>query len=115
MEQLINKIPLIKTIYQSTRDMMLIFEQKKHDMGTPVVLDWSGVKIIGFVTRNTLDDLIKSPFSDAHVVVFVPMSYQIGGFTVLVPASTVKPWDMNVQDTMKFILTAGIVSKTPES
>jgi uncharacterized membrane protein len=41
------------------------------------------------------------------------MSYQVGGYTVLVPRSACKRVDMSREDAMKFILTAGLKSASP--
>jgi len=45
--------------------------------------------------------------------VYLPMSYQIGGYTVLVPRSACKPVEMSREEAMKFILTAGLKSASP--
>jgi uncharacterized membrane protein len=36
------------------------------------------------------------------------MSYQIGGYTALVPRSSVQPVDMTLEEAMRFTLTAGV-------
>lgn len=46
-----------------------------------------------------------------QVAVYLPLSYQIGGYTLLVPRSAVKPVDMSLEDAMRFTLTAGLSSK----
>lgn len=110
MENLIDKIPFIKTIYQSMRDFLDIFDKKKHEMGKPVIIEWEQFKVLGFVTNEVSQDLMNDQWSEEQVVVYIPMSYQIGGFTVILPSRLLTPVNMNVQDTMKFILTAGIAS-----
>ena len=45
---------------------------------------------------------------DDLVSVYLPMSYQIGGFTVYVPSDHVKTIDMDVEDAMRLVLTAGL-------
>jgi uncharacterized membrane protein len=44
------------------------------------------------------------------VGVYLPMSYQIGGYTVFVPRSSVERIEMSVEDAMRFVLTAGMSS-----
>jgi uncharacterized membrane protein len=41
------------------------------------------------------------------------MSYQIGGYTVLVPRSACTPVEMSREEAIKFILTAGLKSASP--
>jgi uncharacterized membrane protein len=36
------------------------------------------------------------------------MSYQIGGYTVLVPRSAIVPLDMRVETAMRLVLTGGL-------
>jgi uncharacterized membrane protein len=62
--------------------------------------------VIGFVT----DDSPQHFASEHHkqVAVYVPMSYQVGGFTLLVPQELIEPIDIPVKDAMRYVLTAGI-------
>jgi uncharacterized membrane protein len=46
------------------------------------------------------------------LLVYIPMSYGIGGFAVLVPRSATRPLDMSMEDAMRFALTAGVTSST---
>jgi uncharacterized membrane protein len=39
--------------------------------------------------------------------VFFPYSYQVGGFTMILPRTSVQPLDMRLEDAMRFIVTAG--------
>ncbi|MFT7218834.1 MAG: putative membrane protein [Candidatus Azotimanducaceae bacterium] len=56
------------------------------------------------VTSN--DTTVLGEHED-HVLVYLPMSYQIGGFTVLVPSEKLQPLDMNIEEAMSFVVTAG--------
>jgi len=40
--------------------------------------------------------------------VSMPMSYQVGGYTALVPRASVQPVDMSFEEAMRFTLTAGL-------
>jgi uncharacterized membrane protein len=42
------------------------------------------------------------------VTVYLPMSFQIGGFIALLPRHAVQPINMKVEDALRYILTAGI-------
>ena len=39
---------------------------------------------------------------------YLPMSYQIGGYTVFVPRNAVEPVGMSMNDAMRFAITAGM-------
>ncbi len=43
-----------------------------------------------------------------NLLVYIPMSYGIGGFAVLVPRSSTRRLDMSLEDAMRFTLTAGV-------
>lgn len=47
------------------------------------------------------------------VAVYLPMSYQIRGYTVFLPRKRVKQVDMSREDAMRFVLMAGLKSKSP--
>jgi uncharacterized membrane protein len=42
------------------------------------------------------------------IAVYMPMSYQIGGYTTFIPRSRTTPIDMTVEQAMRFALTAGL-------
>jgi len=48
--------------------------------------------------------------NEGEIAVYLPMSYQIGGYTLFMPRSAAVPVDMTREDAMKFILTAGLKS-----
>jgi uncharacterized membrane protein len=45
------------------------------------------------------------------VAVYFPFSYQIGGYTVMVPAEQLIALDMPMEQAMRFVMTAGIIEK----
>lgn len=106
-EALLGRIPLIKTLYGSIRDVMQMFSRRGgRETGRPVVVRLPGHgTVIGFVTRDPMD---KHFGGEDVVAVYFPMSYQIGGYTVLLPKDSLEPLDMSAQDAMRFVLTAGM-------
>ena len=72
------------------------------------------VRMLGFVT---LDDLEGAGLPTVEgvdsVAVYLPMSYQIGGYTVLLPRSYLTPLDMGMEEAMRFLITAGL-SRSPD-
>ncbi len=45
------------------------------------------------------------------VAVYLPLSYQLGGYTVYLSKDRVKVIDMSVEDAMRRVLTAGLSTK----
>ena len=106
-ENLLERLPLVKTIYGAIRDFAAFFrdDDDGKKLGRPVLLELGGAQLIGFVTRDDATALGL----EGHVIVYLPMGYQIGGYTVAVPADAVRSvGDLNTQEAMRFALTAGI-------
>ena len=115
-ERLMNRIPLVKTLYGSVKDFIGFFTARKESQLNQVVtveLDIGGtpMRMIGFVTRSDFSGLPAGIGKEGEVAVYLPMSYQLGGFTVMVPKSKVQAVDMKVDQTLKFLLTAGVASE----
>lgn len=112
LEAQVEKVPLIKSLYGSFRDLMDFFSgEKAEQMNKVVMVDLDGEgrqRLIGFVTRETFADLPEGIGGDDDVAVYLPMSYQLGGFTTIVPRSAVQPVNMNLDEAMKFAITAGV-------
>lgn len=114
-EGLIAKTPGLSTIYGAFNDFVQFFNKdQKDDLDQVVLVDLPGagadMKQIGFVTRSAFDDLPEQLGADGRVAVYLPMSYQIGGFTVFIPRDRVEAIDMKLEDAMRFVLTAGVNS-----
>ena len=108
-ESLLYRIPLIRSVYGSMRDLYNLFlPTQEQGLHQTVVLSWGGIRLIGFITRQDLSDLPPGIGAADDVIVLLPMSYNVGGYIVVVPRSAVHPIDMSVEDALRFTLTAGI-------
>lgn len=113
-DNLLNRIPVIKTLYGSTRDLMnLFYKEEKGKLNKVVLVTLSNpaVQMIGFLTRENFEDLPRGLASEDTVAVYLPMSYQVGGHTILISRSSVEPIDMTFEAAMRFVLTGGISIK----
>jgi uncharacterized membrane protein len=112
-ESILEKIPLAKTIYGSVKDLMSMFKGKKKSFSTVAFVTMPGIphKVLGLVTREDFSDMPQ--VGSELVAVYVPMSYQIGGFTFMVPRDNLEPVDMSAEDAMRFAMTAGVSSDKP--
>lgn len=105
------KIPFVKTLYGGIRDLMQFFATSKERRGVQqVVLVTLGndIQLIGFVTGQAVDASGNFSPDGETIAVYLPMSYQIGGYTAYVPRSSTKPLDMTVEEAMKTVLTGGV-------
>ena len=109
-EAFLDRIPVVKTIYGAIRDFtkLLPADGKKRDLKRVVLARFGEARLIGFVTRDDAAELGIVKHEDGLVAVYFPMSYQIGGYTMLVPRSTIQPLDMPVESAMRLVLTGGL-------
>jgi len=110
IEAELNRIPLVKTLFGSIKDLMAFFpgSKKKPSMKKVVLADIGGAKIVGMVTREDFGELPEPMQREGEVLVYLPMSYQLGGFTMWMSRSSLQPVDMTVADAMRFAVTGGM-------
>ena len=109
-ETILDRIPLVKSIYGSLRDFMDYFTRLKENKSIQKVVSIriGDTRLIGFVTKEEKTNPAQQNSLNNLVAVYLPMSYQIGGYTVYVPRDMLEPLDMTVEDAMKTVLTAGL-------
>ena len=113
-ERILLEIPLIKTIYAALRDFFGMFAGENDGEALQVVtltLPGSSMRLMGFVTRDEFSDLPEGIAEPGDVAVYLPMSYQVGGYTVFMPRTQISPVQMSREHAMRFVLTAGLKSK----
>ena len=110
-EQLLYRMPLIKSVYKAIRDFFQYFSptaKKEFEQVVSVSIGDTGMKVIGFVTQAVSENLPEGFQDEDSILVYLPLSYMIGGYAVLVPRSAVRRLDMNMEEAMRFTLTAGV-------
>jgi uncharacterized membrane protein len=107
LESLVGRLPLVKLVYTSIKDLMSAFvgDKKRFDRPVSVSLVPGGaLRALGFVTR---DDLSSLGLSD-YVAVYFPQSYNFAGNMVLVHRGLVEPLGAHNADVMTFIISGGV-------
>ena len=109
-ENLLQRIPLIKSVYGGLRDFMDFFSspRERGDMQQVVLVSFQDMHVLGFITQQQVDYLPESVNRDELVAVYLPLSYQIGGHTIYIPRSRLTLVDMTMEQAMRQILTAGL-------
>jgi uncharacterized membrane protein len=110
-EKILYRLPLFKTVYRAMRDLFDFFTPKKEGLGQVVAVTYNGMEMIGFITQTEQQRLPESFRGQDKVLVYLPMSYMIGGFTLFIPREHVRPINMSMEEAMRFALTAGITGK----
>jgi uncharacterized membrane protein len=113
-ERLLERIPLVQTIYTSLRDLLQFLSGAREESRlrqVALVEIQSGVYAIGFITDERpeigLPELAGEDTED-RVAVYLPMGYQIGGYTLYLPRSRLRPLDMGIEEAMRMVLTASV-------
>jgi uncharacterized membrane protein len=114
-ERLMDRIPIVKSVYGAVRDFvqMLPANGERRELRRVVLVRFGDAAAIGFVTRDDAGELGLGPAGDGAVAVYFPMSYQIGGYTLLVPRARVEPLDLPIESAMRMVLTGGMSGAPP--
>ena len=109
-ERFLDRIPVVKTIYGATRDFVKLLPTggKRRDLRRVVLARFGEAQVIGFVTQDDASELGIVGEKDDLVAVYFPMSYQIGGYTALLPRARIEPLEIPVETAMRMVLTGGI-------
>jgi uncharacterized membrane protein len=106
-QNLIGRVPIVKTLFGAIQDAVEIFQIKKeHSTKKAVAVEISeGIQLIGFVTNDKVANVL---FPDQNkVAVYMPMSYQIGGYTLYLDASKITDLNIDVEIAMRIAVTGG--------
>lgn len=110
MTALLERIPVIKTVYGLIADVVrLVGSADERPFRRVVLVTVAGTEVVGFVTRDDFADIPE--VGGGKVAVYLPMSYQLGGFTILVPRDAVRDVAMSVEDALRFCVTAAVARR----
>jgi uncharacterized membrane protein len=110
--KLLQRLPLVHYVYNMINDFLDLMAGKNFSDQSVVwvTLPGESVKLIGIVTNQGGDSNSKlsALLDHEEVAVFMPMSYQAGGYLVVVPKSSVKEIDMAPGEALSLIMSAGL-------
>ena len=112
-DRILERIPLVKSIYGGVRDLMLFVSRSPESEKRRVVLVTlpGEVRLIGFITDAKPGEAVPELNRDDDetvVAVYLPMSYQIGGYALYLPERCLQRLEMPVEQAMRMVLTAGM-------
>ncbi len=108
LEAGMQRVPLIRILYNALRDLFGAFVGGKRKFDKPVAVEMNqhGLKVLGFLTAEHFDD----PQLEGHVSVYLPESYNFAGNLVVVPKERVRPLDADGAEFMAFIVSGGVTA-----
>jgi uncharacterized membrane protein len=102
LEGLLNRIPLLGTIYRVTKKILNLFRGDEEDKLRDVVyIEYpkEGIWVPAYVT-NRVDD---------YLVLYIPTSPNpTSGFTVIVHESKVRVSEMSIEEASSFVISLGV-------
>lgn len=105
IERALTRLPFVRLLYTSTKDLLNAFVGERRRFDRPVALALGGeVRALGFVTSPDLARLGLP----GMVAVYLPQSYNFAGNLVVVPASHVTPIAADSADVMAFVVSGGV-------
>ena len=111
-ERLLNKIPLVRSIYSSIKQISnTIFDPSGKSFRKVVMLQYprKGLWSIGFLTNDNVGDEM-SAVDDRLVTVFIPTTPNpTSGFIIMTRNDEITELDMSVEEGFKFIISMGVI------
>ena len=106
VESALQRVPIVKLLYNSLRDLFGAFVGNRRKFDQPVLVEVNrhGMKVLGFMTCQRFDD----PQLQDHVAVYLPESYNFAGNLIVVPRERVHALDADGAQFMAFIMSGGV-------
>jgi uncharacterized membrane protein len=106
-DRFMSRLPLVKLLYGSIKDLLNAFAGEKKSFNCPVLARLgsdSNAYVLGFVTCDSLEKFGLSEY----ISVYVPQSYNFAGQLLVFPRDQVRPLDTASSELMTFIVSGGV-------
>ena len=114
-EELLNRIPLVRSIYSGVKGFTETLVSSKGSFSKVVLVEYPrrGMWCVGFVTANDVPEL-DAITREKLIGVYVPTAPNpTSGFIVYLPVAEVRDTEMTVDEAMKMVVTMGMVMPPP--
>ena len=114
VDQAVSRLPFVRLLYTSTKDLLNAFVGEKRSFDRPVMVTiYPAVdgRAIGFVTQHALEHLGLG----GQVAVYFPFSYSVAGHVMIFPAERVEPLAADSAEVMAFIVSGGVTRVAPSA
>ena len=112
-ESILNKIPILRTIYSAVNQLIETFAKSKSDKKNVVLIEYprKGVWAVGFATKENKGEMAQKTGKNL-INVFVPTTPNpTSGFLLMFPIEDVIYLNMSFEEASKFIVSAGTSTK----
>ncbi len=112
-ESLLSRMPIISSVYNASKQILeTVLKSQSTAFRQAVLVEYprKGLWAVAFVTSDTKGE-VGANLEDDHVSVFLPTTPNpTSGFLLFVPREQVVFLDMAVEDAVKMVISAGIVT-----
>jgi uncharacterized membrane protein len=116
-EFIVGRIPLMRWIYRTTKQLFSTFlEEKNTSFGKVVLVNFpcKGTYSMAFQTSESAG-IVESAVGKRLVTVFLPTTPNpTSGYFLLVPHDEVVPLDISVDEGLKYIISAGAIARVED-
>lgn len=111
-EELLTRVPLVKSIYNSVKDFTRFLPNKsaRRDLQRVVLWKVGSGYLMGFVTADTVSPQVLAAQEEPHVMVYFPLGFQIGGHTLILPRSELIESHLSVEEALRMVVTGGMTA-----
>jgi uncharacterized membrane protein len=112
VEGLMARLPFVRLLYGSTKDLLSAFVGERRRFDRPVLLSLTAdgtVQVVGFITQDSLEGIGVPD----RITVYCPHSYNFSGQLYVASAAQVRPLDMASADAMAFVVSGGVTGLVP--
>lgn len=119
-EHVLDRIPLVKSLFQGLKDIARFFARTgDQDLGRPVIVTLpvgdTSVQLVGFMMQEHAElPLLNVDSKDQHqdlVAVYLPMSYQVGGYTLYLERRRVQTLAVGAEQALRSVITGGALNE----
>ena len=107
VDQALGRLPFVRLLYTSTKDLLNAFVGEKRRFDKPVLVRLSpdsDARMVGFITQESLDRLGLP----GYAAVYFPQSYNFAGNLIVFPSAQLETLDAGSADVMAFIVSGGV-------
>lgn len=113
-ENILARIPVVRSIYSTVKQLIDAFAVQNRDaFKRVVVIEYPriGLYSVGFVTGEGLGGEMVGNVAEDLLTVFIPTAPNpTTGFFVLLPRAEVVPVDMTVEEGLKLVISGGVIT-----
>ncbi len=112
-ERFVNRMPVVRGLYSAVKQIFeAVFKRDKNSFREVVLIEYPRKALwsLGFVTGVTQGE-VQQGTKEEVVNVFVPTTPNpTSGYLLFVPRSDLKPMSMTVEEGIKMVVSAGIIT-----